>query len=91
MDAAPVLPPPVHFFVISIIARYSIFQQTAICRENTLGFGNLPQLPVKALDRVRGIDQTADFLRIFEVGAEVSPVFPPRLCNLGIFIVPVLR
>ena len=43
------------------------FQQTVVCRENTLGFCNLPQLPIKAFDRVRGIDQTADFLRIFEV------------------------
>ena len=53
------------------------FQQTVVCRENALGFCNLPQLPVKALDRVRGIDQTADLRRIFEVGAEVRPVFPP--------------
>lgn len=49
------------------------------CRENTLGFCDLPQLPIKALNRVRGIDQAADFLRIFEVGAEGGPVFPPRL------------
>lgn len=55
------------------------FQQTVVCRENTLGFCDLPQLPIKAFNRVRGIDQTADFLRIFEVGAEVGPVFPPRL------------
>ena len=67
------------------------FQQTVVCLENALGFCNLPQLPVKALDRVRGIDQTADLRRIFEVGAEVRPVFPPRLCDLGIFIVPILR
>lgn len=50
------------------------FQQTVICLENALGFCNLPQLPIKAFDRVCGIDQTADFLRIFEVGAEFCPV-----------------
>ena len=55
------------------------FQQTVICREDALGFCDFPQLPIKAFDRVRGIDQTADFLRIFEVGTEVGPVFPPRL------------
>ena len=31
------------------------------------------------------------YVWIFEVGAEVSPVFPPRLCDLGIFVVPVQR
>ena len=91
MDVAPVLPPTRPLFCNIHHRQIQHFQQTVICRENALGFCDLPQLPIKAFNRVRGIDQTADFLRIFEVGAEVSPVFPPRLCNLGIFIVPVLR
>ena len=96
MDAAPVLPPTRPLFRNIHHRQIQHFQQTVVCRENALGFCNLPQLPVKALDRVRGIDQTADFLRIFEVGAEVRPVFLPRFCDLGIFdlgifIVPILR
>ena len=91
MDAAPVLPPTCPLFRNIHHRQIQHFQQTVVCLENALGFCDLPQLPIKAFDRVRGIDQTADFLRIFEVGAEVGPVFPPRLCDLGIFIVPVLR
>ena len=91
MDAAPVLPPTRPLFRNIHHRQIQHFQQTVVCRENALGFCNLPQLPVKAIDRVRGIDQTADLLRIFEVGAEVRPVFQSRLCDLGIFIVPILR
>ena len=79
MDSAPVLPPTRPLFRNIHHRQIQHFQQTVVCRENALGFCDLPQLPIKAFDRVRGIDQTADFLRIFEVGAEVSPVFPPRL------------
>ena len=42
-------------------------------------------LLTKNKDRVRGIDQTADFLRIFEVGAKIGPVFPPRLCDVSAY------
>lgn len=91
MDSAPVLPPTRPLFCNIHHRQIQHFQQTVVCRENALGFCDLPQLPVKAFDHVRGIDQTADFLRIFEVGAEVGPVFPPRPCDLGIFIIPVLR
>lgn len=89
MDAAPVLPPTCPLFRNIHHRQIQHFQQTVVRRENALGFCDLPQLPVKALDRVRGIDQTADFLRIFEVGAEVGPVFPPRLCDLGMVSFPL--
>ena len=91
MDSAPVLPPPRPLFCNIHHRQIQHFQQTVVCRENALGLCDLPQLPIKAFDRVRGIDQTADFLRILEVSTEVGSVFPPRLCNLGIFAVPVLR
>lgn len=67
MDAAPVLLQTRPLFRNIHHRQIQHFQQTVVCRENALGFCNLPQLPVKALDRVRGIDQTAVFLRIFEV------------------------
>lgn len=91
MDSAPVLPPPRPLFCNIHHRQIQHFQQTVVCRENALGFCDLPQLPIKSFNRVRGIDQTADFLRILEVSTEVGSVFPPRLCNLGIFAVPVLR
>lgn len=90
MDAAPVLPPPCPLFRNIHHRQTQHFQQTVVCREDALEFCDLPQLPIKAFDCVRGIDQTADLLRIFEVGAEVGPIFLLRLCNLGILIVPVL-
>ena len=79
MDPAPVLPTTRPLFCNIHHRQIQHFQQTVVCRKDALGFCDLPQLPIKAFDRVRGIDQTADFLRIFEVGAEVRLVFPPRL------------
>ena len=84
MDAAPILLTTRPLFRNIHHRQIQHFQQTVVCRKDALGFCDLPQLPVKAFDRVRGIDQTADFLRIFEVGTEVGPVFPPRLCDFGI-------
>lgn len=91
MDAAPILSVTCPLFRNIHHRQIQHFQQTVVCQENALGFCDLPQLPIKTFNRVRGIDQTADFLRIFEVGTEVGPVFPPRLCDLGIFVVSVLR
>lgn len=79
MDAAPILLPTRPLFSNIHHRQIQHFQQTVVCRKDALGFCDLPQLPVKAFNRVRGIDQTADFLRIFEVGTEVGPVLPPRL------------
>lgn len=62
MDAAPVLPSTRPLFRNIHHRQIRHFQQTVICRKDALGFCDLPQLPVKALDRVRGIDQTANFL-----------------------------
>ena len=71
MDAAPVLPPTRPLFRNIHHRQIQHFQQTVVCLENALGFCNLPQLPVKALDRVRGIDQTAD-------SAQKSPKRPEQ-------------
>ena len=59
MDAAPVLPPTCPLFRNIHHCQIQHFQQTAICRENALGFCNLPQLPIKAFDRVRGMDTSS--------------------------------
>ena len=62
MDAALILPPTRPLFRNIHHRQIQHFQQTVICREDALGFCDFPQLPIKAFDRVRGIDQTADFL-----------------------------
>ena len=91
MDLSPILTVSRPFLGDIYHGQIQHFQETVIGWKYRLGFGDFPELAVKSFNRVRGIDQTADFLRIFEVGAEVCPVFPPRLCDLGIFIVPILR
>ena len=90
VDQAPVLPPAGPLFRNIHHRQIQHFQQTVVCLENALGFCNLPQLPVKALDRVRGIDQTADLLRVLEVGAEIGPVGSPGLRNFRVFFIPAL-
>ena len=62
MDAAPILLTTRPLFRNIHHRQIQHFQQTVVCRKDALGFCDLPQLPVKAFDRVRGIDQTADFL-----------------------------
>ncbi len=57
MDAAPVLPSTCPLFRNIHHRQIQHFQQTIVCRENALGFCDLPQLPIKAFDRVRGIDR----------------------------------
>ena len=66
-------------------------QQAVIRRKYRLGFCHLAELTVESLDGVRGVNQTSDLLRKFETGAQISPVIPPGLQNLGIFFVPVFR
>ena len=48
--------------------------------------------PDKGHRRIRGdLEKDYDIQISPKLGTEVGPVFPPRLCDLGIFIVPVLR
>ena len=53
------------------------FQQAVICGEHGFGLGHLTKLAVKSLNGVGGVDQAADLLGIFEIGAEICPIIPP--------------
>ena len=81
MDAAPVLPPTRPLFRNIHHRQIQHFQQTVVCRENALGFCDLPQLPIKAFDRVRGIDQTADFLTLPMPNIHFPTTLFPRILS----------
>ena len=48
--------------------------------------------PDKGHRRIRDdLEKDYDIQVSPKLGTEVGPVFPPRLCDFGVFIVPVLR
>lgn len=61
------------------------FQQAVIGRKYRFRLGYLAQLPVEPFNCVGGIDQPADFLRIFEIGAQIPPVGQPGLSDFRVF------
>ena len=56
MDLSPILSMSSPFFRDIHHGQIQHFQETLIRREYRLGFRDLPQLPVKSLDGIRGID-----------------------------------
>ena len=66
------------------------FQQAVIGGEYEFELGHLAQLAIEFLNGVGGVNQLPHFLGIFEIGAEASPVVPPGLGNLWVFLVPAL-
>ena len=67
MDLSPILSVSSPFFRDIHHGQIQHFQETLIRREYRLRFRDLPQLPVKSLDGIRGIDQAADHFRILEI------------------------
>ena len=69
VDDAPVLASARPFFRNVHHGQIQHLQQAVVRWENRLGLGHLPQLAVKALNGVGGIDQPPDFLWKFEISA----------------------
>ena len=90
VDQAPVLAPARPFFCNVYHGQVQHLQKAVIRRENGLGLGHFPQLAVKALNGVGGIDQLPDLPGKLEVGAQIWPVVPPGEGNLRILLVPAL-
>ena len=65
------------------------FEKAVIGWKHGFRFGYLPELTVKAFNRVGRIDQPPECLRKLEIGTEICPIIPPRLRDLRIFLVPV--
>ena len=89
MNPAPIPPTAGPLFCNVNHGQIQHLQQAIVGGENRLGLGHFAQLAVKALNGVGRIDQTPHLLRVFEIGAEVGPVFPPGSGDLGILLVPV--
>ena len=62
MDLSPILTVSRPFLGDIYHGQIQHFQETVIGWKYRLGFGDFPELAVKSFNRVRGIDQTADFL-----------------------------
>ena len=77
MDSTPVLTAPSPFLGYIHHCQIKHFQQAVVCRENSLGFGNLSKLTVKSFNGIGRVDEGPDLNRILEIGAKVSPVLLP--------------
>ena len=91
MDHAPILASARPFLCNIHHSQVEHFQQAVIGRKNGLSLGHFPQLAVKALNGVGGVDQPAYLLRILEVSTQIGPVVLPGDGDFGIFLVPMLR
>lgn len=63
MDCAPVLPPPRPFFRYVHHGQIQHFQHALVRGKYRFRLGRLPQLPVKPLDGLCGVDRPAHLLR----------------------------
>lgn len=91
MDHAPILASARPFLGNVHHGQVQHFQQAVICGENGLGLGHFPQLAVKALNGVGGVDQPAYLLKILEVSTQIGPVILQGDGDFGIFLVPTLE
>ena len=89
MNHAPVLPAAGPLFRDVDHRQIQHFEKAVIGRKHGFRLGYLPELTVKAFDRVGRIDQPPKCLRKLEIGTELCPVIPSRLRNLRILLVPV--
>ena len=90
MNHAPILASARPFLGNLRHGQVQHFQQAVIGRKHQFGLGHVPQLAVKALNGIGGVDQPAHLLGILEVGAEIGPVGPPGLGDFRVFLVPAL-
>ena len=73
----PVLPAASPLFGDVQHGEIQHLEQAVICRENSLGFSYLTQLPIEALYGIGRINQPPKLLRELEICVEICPVFSP--------------
>ena len=71
MNDAPILSPSGPFLRNVHHGEIQHFQQAVIRRKNGFGFGDLAKLAIEPFDGIGRIDQPANFLREFEICAQV--------------------
>ena len=73
------------------LSQVEHFKQAVIVREYRPVFWDLPQLPVKILNGISGVDQRSYRLRILKIGWKFRPMSLPWSWNFRIFWVPFGR
>ena len=91
VDHAPVLAPARPFLSDVHHGKVQHLEQAVIGGENGLGLGHLPELAVKALNSVSGVDQPAHLLRVLEISTQIGPIAPPGAGDFWVFLVPMFR
>ena len=89
MNHAPVLSAADPLFRDVDYRQIQHFEKAVIGRKHGFRLSYPPELTVEAFDSVGRIDQPSECLRKLKISAEICPVIPPRLRNLGVFLVPV--
>ena len=77
------------FFVISIVARYSILKGRHPT-EKCFTFGHFLELAVEFLNGICDINQTSDCFRIFEINRQCCPVIMPRFIDFKVLGIPFI-
>ena len=70
----------VHFFVISMVARYSIFKRLSSDGNTVLAFGHFPELAVESFDCEHMHSQSA-FL-ILQFTSNISKIILPSILKM---------
>ena len=74
MDYAPVLPPAGPFLRNIHHGQIQHFQQAVIRREDRFCLGHFPELSVKILSCICGVNQCSNRLQIFKIDGKLCPI-----------------
>ena len=71
MDHTPILALSSPFFRNVHHGQKQHFQEAIICGQRSLRLSNLSELAIDPFNGIRGVNQPANLLRKFEVGAQI--------------------
>ena len=91
MNLAPIPASAGPFSCNVYLSQVEHFEQAVIVRKYRPVFWDLPQLPVKILNGIGGVDQRSYRLRILKIGWKFRSMSLPRSRNFRIFRVPFGR
>lgn len=87
----PVLAPGVPVLYNPLSRQIQHPAQRIVIGEAGLVLGNLPELPVQALNDIGRVYDFPNLRRVFKKGAQNIPIFLPALNTGGILLAPGLR
>jgi len=77
MNLPPILSAPGPFSRDIHGCEIEHFEQAVITGEHGFAFGYFPELPIKAFDGIRRVDELPDFARVLEIGGQLRPIIAP--------------